>query len=97
VADKGHRSELAKIHRTLKQMLSAIEEGRHTRGRTERMRELEGREDVLKELLAQEPADIPDIHPNVSVIYRKKVERLKNAILELRRAQPAPTDERRPI
>jgi hypothetical protein len=30
---------LAKIHRTLKQMLIAIEEGGHTRGMTERMRE----------------------------------------------------------
>src|SRR6266566_5955980 len=77
---EGHRSELAKIHRTLKQMQSAIEEGGHTRGMTERMRELEAREDVLKALLAQEPADIPDIHPNVSGIYRKKVERLTEAL-----------------
>ena len=61
-------------------MLSAIEEGGHTRGMTERMRELEAREDVLKGLLAQEPADIPDIHPNVSGIYRKKVERLTEAL-----------------
>ncbi len=67
MADKGHRSELAKIHRTLKQMLSAIEEGRHTRGKTERMRELEGREDVLKELLAQEPADIPDVTASITI------------------------------
>ena len=35
---------------------------------------------MLKELLAQEPADIPDIHPNVSSIYRKKVERLTEAL-----------------
>ncbi len=77
---EGHRSELGKIHRTLKQMLSAIEDGGHTRGMTERMRELEAREDVLKGLLAQEPANIPDIHPNVSGIYRKKVERLTEAL-----------------
>jgi site-specific DNA recombinase len=69
---EGHRSELAKIRRTLKQMLSAIEEGGHTRGMTERMRELEAREDVLKGLPAQEPADFPDIHPNVSGIYRRR-------------------------
>ena len=47
-------------------MLSVIEEGGHTRGMTERMRELEAREDVLKRLFAQEPTDIPDIRPNVS-------------------------------
>jgi hypothetical protein len=76
----GHRSELAKIHRTLKQMLSAIEERGHTRGMIERMRELGAREDVLKGLLAQEPADIPDIHPNVSGVYRRKVERLTEAL-----------------
>jgi hypothetical protein len=52
----------------------------HTRGMTERMRELEAREDVLKGLLAEEPADIADIHPNVSGIYRKKVERLTEAL-----------------
>jgi site-specific DNA recombinase len=61
-------------------MLSAIEEGGHTRGTTERMRELEAREDVLKGLLAEEPTDIPDIHPNVSGIYRKKVERLTEVL-----------------
>jgi hypothetical protein len=47
---------------------------------TDRMRELEAREDVLKELLAQGPKDILDIHPNVSGIYRKKVERLTTAL-----------------
>lgn len=51
---EGYRSELAKIQRTLKQMLGVIEEGGHTRGMTDRMRELEAREDALKELLAQE-------------------------------------------
>jgi site-specific DNA recombinase len=57
-------------------VLGVIEEGGHTRG----MRELEAREDVLKGLLAQEPANIPDVHPNVSGIYRKKVERLTEAL-----------------
>ncbi|MFH1346357.1 MAG: hypothetical protein ABIL01_34930 [Pseudomonadota bacterium] len=71
---------MAKIQRTLKQMLSVIEGGGHTRGMTDRMRELEAREDVLKETLAQVPADIPDIHPNVSSVYRKKVERLAEAL-----------------
>jgi site-specific DNA recombinase len=77
---EGYRSELTKIQRTLKQMLGVIEEGGHTRGMTDRMRELEAREDALKELLAQEPADVPDIHPNVSGICRKKVERLAKSL-----------------
>ena len=69
---EGHRSELAKIQRTLKQVLNVIEEGGHTRGMIDRMRELEAREDAPKELLAQEPADIPDIHPNVSGILSEE-------------------------
>ena len=71
----GYRTELAKIQRTLKQMLSVIEEGGYTRGMTDRMREMEAREDELKELLAQEPVDVPDTLPNVSILS-EKVERL---------------------
>jgi hypothetical protein len=61
-------------------MLSAIEAGGHTRGMTERRPGWEAHEDVLKGLPAQEPTDIPGVHANVSGIYRKKVERLKEAL-----------------
>ncbi len=44
------------------------------------MREQEAREDVVKGLLAQGPADIPELHPNIAGIYRKKVERLIEAL-----------------
>ena len=58
---------------------------------TERMRELEAREDVLKEVLGlQEPADIPDIHLNVSGIFRKKIERLTEALKHPRGSQWRP-------
>ncbi|OIQ93612.1 hypothetical protein GALL_244600 [mine drainage metagenome] len=77
---EAYRTELAKIERTLKQMLNVIEEGGYTRGMTDRMRELEAREDALRELLAQTPVDIPDIHPNAAEIYRKKAERLTEAL-----------------
>jgi hypothetical protein len=40
-----------------------------------RVRELEAREDELTERLSRAPVDIPDIHPNVAGIYRRKVER----------------------
>jgi site-specific DNA recombinase len=77
---EGHHSETVKIRSALQQMLSGIEKGGHTRGMTERLRELEAREDVFKGLLAQERANIPDIHPNVSGIYRNKSERLIEAL-----------------
>jgi len=74
------RTELAKIKRSLKHMLTIIEDGGYTRGMTDRMRELEAREDVLNDQLSQEPADTPDIHPNISEIYRHKVERLAEVL-----------------
>ena len=45
-----------------------------------RLRELEAREDELTERLSRAPVDIPDIHPNVAGIYRRKVERLAEAL-----------------
>jgi len=45
-----------------------------------RLRELEALEDELTERLGQAPADLPDIHPNVAGIYRRKVERLAEAL-----------------
>ncbi len=76
----GHRTELARIGRTLKSMLQVIEDGGYTRGMTDRMRDLEAREDELKALLAEDAADVPDLHPGVAEVYRRKVERLAEAL-----------------
>ena len=48
----------------------------------ERLRELEAREDALTERLAAVPVDLPDVHPRVAEIYRRKVERLADALNE---------------
>jgi hypothetical protein len=45
-----------------------------------RLRELESKQDGLTERLSLAPVDIPDIHPNVACIYRRKVERLATAL-----------------
>ena len=57
-----------------------IEDGGYVRGMLDRLRELEARQDELTARLARVPADIPDIHPNVSGIYRRKVARLTDAL-----------------
>ncbi len=46
----------------------------------DRLRELEARQDELNEKLAAGPADLPDIHPNIADIYRRKVGRLAKAL-----------------
>jgi site-specific DNA recombinase len=45
-----------------------------------RLRELGAREDELTERLSRAPVDLPDLHPNVAGIYRRKVERLAEAL-----------------
>ena len=74
------RRELAAIGKKIAAMISAIEDGGYVRGMSDRLRELEARQDELTALLAAVPADLPDIHPNVAAVYRRKVERLAEAL-----------------
>ena len=78
------RRELADIGKKIRAMVAVIEDGGYARGMMDRMRELEAREDELNERLAAGPADLPDIHPHVAVIYRRKVERLATALADPR-------------
>jgi hypothetical protein len=74
------RRELDKVTRSIKEIVVLVEGGGGSRALLTRLRELEAREDELRARLAQAPVDIPDIHPNVAGIYRRKVERLAEAL-----------------
>jgi site-specific DNA recombinase len=74
------RRELDKLVRSMKEIVTLIEDGGGSRALATRLRELEAREDELKARLSHVPADIPDVHPNVAGIYRRKVERLAEAL-----------------
>ena len=65
-------------------MVAVIEDGGHARGMMDRMRELEAHQNEIAERLAAVPADIPDIHPNIAIVYRRKVERLAEALADPR-------------
>ena len=82
------RKELADIEKKIRAMVTVIEDGGYARGMMDRMRELEARQDELAERLAAVPAGIPDIHPNITIVYRRKVERLAEAL-----ADPCDRDE----
>jgi hypothetical protein len=45
-----------------------------------RLRELEAKQDELTERLSRAPVDMADVHPNIAGIYRRKVERLAEAL-----------------
>ena len=77
---EADRKALADIERKLKDIVAAIEDGGYTRMLSDRLRELEAQQDQIADRLAQAPIDIPDIHPNVADIYRRKVARLADAL-----------------
>jgi DNA invertase Pin-like site-specific DNA recombinase len=77
---EADRRELDKIARSIKEMLALIEGGSGSRAMVARMRELEAREDELKARLDAAGMDLPDLHPNAAGIYRRKVERLAEAL-----------------
>jgi hypothetical protein len=80
--DSAHaiRRELAEIKKTTKEIVGIIEKGGWYKALSERLGELEKREDELNARLTDVPNDIPDIHPGIVETYRKRVERLTEAL-----------------
>ena len=72
----GDRKELADIEKKI----AFIKDGGYVRGMVDRLRELEARQDELNERLWAAPAGLPDIHPSIADIYRRKVARLAEAL-----------------
>ncbi len=79
-AGANDRRELADIEKKTASIIAVIEDGGYVRGMVDRLRELEARQNELTERLSAVPAEIPDIHPNVADIYRRKVARLAEAL-----------------
>jgi DNA invertase Pin-like site-specific DNA recombinase len=77
---EAERRELDKLGRSMKEIVTLIEDGGGSRALVARLRELEAREDELTDRLARAPVDLPDIHPNVAELYARKVARLAEAL-----------------
>ena len=77
---ESDRKELAAIKKKIATMISVIEDGGYVKGMMDRLRELEAQQDELNERLATVPAVIPNIHPHIAGIYRRKVARLADAL-----------------
>jgi len=57
-----------------------IEQGGFHRALLDRLTVLEAKQAALRESLAKAPADVPDLHPNIAELYRRKVARLSKAL-----------------
>lgn len=71
---------LAKIEKAIAGIIAAIEDGMYQPSMKARMDELERQKAEITVRMAQAPADIPDIHPNVANLCRLRVERLTEAL-----------------
>jgi site-specific DNA recombinase len=67
------RRALEKIERSIKGILDAIEDGMYQPAMKARMGELQQQKAEIEAWLAEAPADLPDIHPNIAEHYRAKV------------------------
>ncbi|WP_241693567.1 recombinase family protein [Caulobacter sp. SSI4214] len=76
------RQRLEKARKAYKGLMTMIEQGEYTPGMVGRLRELENEVAAIEAALAEAPRDVPDIHPNIAELYRRKVERLTEALAD---------------
>ncbi len=79
-SDSNHRV-LVETEKAIKEIVKIIEQGGYYRALSDRLSELEAKQDQLKAQLEDVPvAELPDIHPNVADVYRRRIERLTEAL-----------------
>jgi site-specific DNA recombinase len=88
-SQSADRQELEKVLKAIKSLVTLATEGKGTRALVDQLLELEAQEDAIRARLAAAPTDVPDIHPNISEIYRRKVERFAEALAHPEERQEA--------
>jgi len=79
---EASRRALEKIERSIKGIMDAIEDGMYQPAMKARMGELAQQKAEIEARLAEAPAALPDIHPNIAEHYRAKVIRLAETLAE---------------
>ncbi|MPY75466.1 MAG: hypothetical protein GEU87_14525 [Alphaproteobacteria bacterium] len=84
----ARRKELDQMNRKLDALIEAIADGFRSDGLQAKLTALESRKKALEQDLGGSPAPTPRLHPNLAGLYRRKLERLHDAL-----ADPAVRDE----
>lgn len=71
---------LARIERAIAGIMAAIEDGLYQPAMKARMAELERQKAEIAARMAEAPCDIPDVHPGIAEIYKRKVARLTETL-----------------
>lgn len=74
------RRVLAKIERAIARIIAAIKDGMYQPSMKARMDELERQKADIIARMAEAPADMPDVHPNVAANYSRNVARFAEAL-----------------
>lgn len=77
---EADQKALQKIDRAIAGIMAAIEDGLYQPSMKARMAELERDKAEIAARMAQAPADVPDVHPNIASVYRRNVERFTEAL-----------------
>ena len=77
---KSKEKELARIKQEIGELINAIKAGIHSPTLQTEFDELEGRKAALENELASDPPPPVRLHPNLSEVYRAKVEDLREAL-----------------
>lgn len=78
-ADADRRA-LARVEKAVAGIMAAIEDGLYQPSMKARMAELERERVEINARLAEAPQEVPDVHPGIAEIYRRKVARLAEAL-----------------
>ncbi|WP_454798767.1 recombinase family protein [Novosphingobium lindaniclasticum] len=74
------KAELKKVVKAIERLVNMAADGESTRGLIDKLLALEAQEDAIRARMSEAPHVTPDIHPNIAEFYRKKVERLAEAL-----------------
>ncbi|MDX8510248.1 recombinase family protein, partial [Mesorhizobium sp. VK22E] len=76
------RKALDKIDRAIAGIMAAIEDGLYQPSMKARMEDLERQKAEVTACLAMAPTDVPDLHPNIANLYRKRVEQFTQTLAD---------------
>ena len=79
-AATADKAELKKVMKAIERLVNMAADGDATRGLVDKLLALEAQEDAIRARMSEAPYIAPDIHPNIAKFYRKKVERLAEAL-----------------
>ncbi|CAH0340473.1 zinc ribbon domain-containing protein [Rhizobium sp. CECT 9324] len=80
ISAEANRRKLAEAAKAIAEIVRVIEQGGWHRALSDRLTELEAKQDSLTARLADIPQNVPDLHPGIAETYRRRIERLTETL-----------------